>query len=1159
VASGITLYKDNISDVLPTSLHNYWNQDNVSVTYVPTEGSTVILSDESNSGWYIDTPTENTKGETQQTLRWSNDFSLYLDGTVYIYVRLTFPENTKSTNAWTEYARSFGDAVLHNTWKVYQLESTVTHTLAVQAEAILEKGVYATGTATRTITGSDNKMEYAINTNEDSRWFYTNDTSANGIVTYYIALYNSGSTKLYINDIQDVLPEGFTFFSLYGNYGYSSSTYTLDKYVCDTATRKTSARNYMYYNRLLSLGDGVTYKSAQINATVSADKSLVTFTLGTSSYGPSISYDNSRGKYYLDPNEAVVIAYSCKTNGYNADVDEVTNQAAMRYDDYNGAGVTLTQDVEVEMGVRSELAANNGTASLTTTDQVRNWGMNVADATVQTQWLTSAVTIEKGNIIPGIQKKCDASSTPYVTDAVAWTITASNAGNDNLQDYTLTDVMMAPYEFTGDVTYQLYNANGTSIGNDVTLLCFTDGEGNDSRSNQDSQVTITYGTKQATLTVNGPAVEIDNSSLGKLEVSLSRDASTGNEQLSIRFMDASAALSPGGQGKLKLSTINYTTAALSKSYTNECYITPMEQEFDSSLVTQGNAVNFDIPQGDSEMPSVHCEAMTAVSYGYSSSAEKTVTELKEDLTATDNQTSSQSGTNYIVLSRDKDSVFRYALSMNNTGGRNGSMDVLRYVLVDNLPQPGDHTTLNTAYARYSEFQVDFASADQLQFEVAVTKDGVKSILDDSQYCLQFSMQTDFNYDGVSNAVWDGDALTSADGWYTLEECVAAGTLGDMRSLRVVIDDEAHTGLMPAESTITVSFNAVVDADSNPDYSAVAWNSFGYRYTVENGSMQAAPLKVGVKLKGIPHLQKSLLNEKGTAYTATKDETFRFLIYQSKNQNFASDATEAEKLEQLAQAGIPFAIATVTVKAGTTASQQTALENQKIWTYDSATKQLTEGTASWNWTESQVYTATELQDDGTGDFYLNSMNGKHSDSYTFTYHEATSVNIHGVNQLKSWNLLVNETAASGQQNLENAVFGLYSKEQPKTAVVITDSIQQMLKETIPSTYVDADGTVWYLIAVQATESNGQTEYEKLTEKMYLLRELQAPSGYQIDNAEGQLIQAPDTGTGTLKVTVVDSRVLIAGTGVQQTTTGLVAFALLMGTSVLWMRRKFTKFR
>jgi hypothetical protein len=380
----------------------------------------------------------------------------------------------------------------------------------------------------------------------------------------------------------------------------------------------------------------------------------------------------------------------------------------------------------------------------------------------------------------------------------------------------------------------------------------------------------------------------------------------------------------------------------------------------------------------------------------------------------------------------------------------------------------------------------------------------------------------------------------------------------MRSLRVVITDkDSKQGLMPAGSTIRVSFNAMVDPDANPGYSAIAWNSFGYRYTMANGTLQASPLKVGVKLKGIPHLQKSLVNEKGTAYTATQDETFRFLIYQGRNQNFASDATEEEKLAKLTEAGIPFTIANITVKAGTTASEQKALENQKIWTYDSGTKQLTEGTGDWSWTEGKVYTATELQGDGNSDFSLYSINGKRSDSYTFTYHETTSVNIHGVNQLKSWNLLVHKTDDSGELALEDAVFGLYSKKQPETEVVITDRIQQLLKETAASTYVDADGTTWYLTAVQATGSSGQTEYEKLVEDEYLLRELQAPDGYAPDNTEGQLIQAPDTGTGTLEVTVTNARMMIPPTGIRLNTTELFVFVfLLLGIilGVIVLRKK-----
>jgi uncharacterized repeat protein (TIGR01451 family) len=1141
-SSEVTVNGSDISDVLPVSLHNYWTQDNVSVTYVPTSGSEVTISDETKTGWYITTPTEKSTGETQQTLKWNSDFTLTLKGTLYIYVQVTFPDNSGSEKAWTEYAGSYGDATLKNTWKVYQMADSVTHSLSVQAEAMLEKGVYATGTTTST----SSYAVYGINTYEDSRWYYTNDTTAYGIVTYYIALYNSGSTKLYLEDIQDVLPEGFTFLSLYNNSG---SSYNLDKYVCDySGSNKTSAYNSGYYKTLLSLETGVTYKTAYIKATTSRTESgnaRVTFTLsGSGTSSTTIGYDSSLGKYYLNSNEAVVIAYSCRTNGYNANVEDATNQAAMPYYDYNGAGVTLTQGVEATMKLHTALAENNGSASLTTTAQVEGLGVDVSKADTSTQWLSSSVTVQRGAAIPGIQKSCNASSAPKVTDSIGWTVTAYNEGTDNLLDYTLTDVMMTPYQFTGAVTYQLYNAKGTSITSAITLFSFN------SRAVKDDKVTITYSSKSATLTVGGPAVTISNSTLGNLEVSLSRDASTGNEQLSIRFTDQKAALVPGGTGLLRLSTLNYTTNLENKSYTNECYITPMDQEFDSSLVTHGNAMDFTVFQEESQRPSVHGEAVTAVSYGYSTTAVKAVTELNADLSEMANTTTSDSSTNYIVLSKDTDSMFRYSLTMNNTGGASESKAVSKYVLVDNLPQDGDHTTLNSEYARYSDFQVDFADPEKLQFEVSVTTSGVKNVLEASQYSLQFSKQTEFDYTGATNAVWDGDTLTATDGWYTLEECTANSTLGQMRSVRVVIDDASLTGLMPGGAKITVSFNAMVDPNADTDYSDIAWNSFAYRYTVvDNGTMQAAPLKVGVKLQGIPYLQKSLLDENGKAYTAIEDQTFQFLIYQGKSQGFDSSVTDEEKMKQLTQAGIPFTVASITVKAGTTQSEQMALDSLKLWTYDSAAK---EGTENWTWTSDQAYTVTELLGDGTGDFGFSSLGGKASNSYTFTYRDSASTVIRGVNQRKSWELLVHATDESGALSLEGAVCGLYSKEQPKT-VSISDSAQKLLIGTAPQTYVDAAGTTWYLTAVQATGTSGQTEFTKLVGDTYLLRELQAPSGYVI-KTETQQIKVPKTKTGTLEVTVTNV-FLTVPTGILQNTSGLLTIGLLLlGVGALWLLKK-----
>jgi hypothetical protein len=278
-------------------------------------------------------------------------------------------------------------------------------------------------------------------------------------------------------------------------------------------------------------------------------------------------------------------------------------------------------------------------------------------------------------------------------------------------------------------------------------------------------------------------------------------------------------------------------------------------------------------------------------------------------------------------------------------------------------------------------------------------------------------------------------------------------------------------------------------------------------------------------------------------------TFRFLIYQGKSQGFATDATDGAKMKQLTDASVAFTIASITVKAGTTQSEQLPLEDLKRWTYDGTAK---EGTENWTWTDGQPYTVTELLGDGTGDFGFSSLGGKSSNSYTFTYRDSASTVIRGVNQRKSWELLVHATDESGALSLEGAVCGLYSREQPQT-VSISDSAKKLLIGSAPQTYVDAAGTTWYLTAVQATGSSGQTEFTKLVGDTYLLRELQAPSGYVI-KTEARQIKVPKTRTGTLEVTVTNV-FLTVPTGILQNTSGLLTIGLLLlGVGALWLLKK-----
>ena len=1068
-------------DELPASLNGYWEKEtNVNIAYVTvpfqtgeTTGSCEITNPDS---WHIEAVEGNPN---QQILRWDNDFSVRLDqATLYIYVTLTFP----SGEEWLEYSHKYYISDLSNTFHVYQLDDEVFHNLSIEAEALLQKGVYQTSFISRRTD------DYYSNTNKESLLHYLNDGQDYGLITYYVALYNSGLSRMYLSDIQDVLPRGFTMKGL--NYA-APSFYT--------NTPGYDRNNRYYYDSMVSIKDpnrsNVTYKLAYIQYSTSVNENgqqVVTFSLGNSvTYGGNLSYDKNRDKYYLNPGEAVVIAYHCRTNSY-ADSDDVANNiVSMPYYDYNGAGLVVDQETAVDRKTLEGKTSNNGDRSVQDNSWADTQGMNTANTNNATQWLTSEVQVDRGRIMPGITKQVESPFTT-VEKPIKWTVTATNTGTDVMRDYTLTDVMMAPYQFTGTVSYD--------VKHDVTNAVYTEGPNLFTfaqRSQDDQSVTITSGTgKVATLPMDGTPQEIQTAlyTYGvrastkervdvTLIVSLKRD-DNGNEILSIRFPedgDDAAAIWTDGRAIMTLWTQNFTGKYSNRTFVNTCYLTPSaDQPFDTSAVNQGNYIPYE------RKDSVVSEASVNVSYGYATTSIKSVTENAN----LHNSATSVNPTNYIVLP-DATSTFRYTLTVNNTGGDLKSQAMDQLVIIDNLPEEGDHTTFYKDIPRFSEFRVDFDGSDP-QFAFCV--DGEP--LNENDYTLQFSKNTDFDIDLHKND-WNG---TSDEGWYRLDEIKNNDSLSlsEMRSFRVAVNDQTGT-LIPADARITVSFNARING--NPKQAQTAWNSFGYHYSLVTSTteLEAAPQKVGIKIPSVPSLVKKLVDVNGDAYAAEKNETFEFVIYEGEPISLPDGFTKAEVLAALEEKGCQFTIVPLTVLKGASASETKTLDG--LWCCDGTGN---ETETAWIWKNLEKYTLVELSQDTNSNYYMSSDQSNNS---RFYYISADPIELVCTNVRDSWNLKVIKRDTDTEEPLSGAVFGLYTQ---KRADQISEQAYQTLTENLkskPDTQTTDGEATWYLKDIRTTDVNGEITWKALIEDSYYLLELQAPEGHKLSDTPGQTVEKP----------------------------------------------------
>jgi hypothetical protein len=536
-----------------------------------------------------------------------------------------------------------------------------------------------------------------------------------------------------------------------------------------------------------------------------------------------------------------------------------------------------------------------------------------------------------------------------------------------------------------------------------------------------------------------------------------------------------------------------------------------------------------------------------------------------------NSALSSSATNYIVEADANDYV-RYSLFVSNTGGAVNAQAITKLVLVNNLPEPGDHSTLYSEFDRYSTFTVEFAPSALLAPAVSVTVDGAEKPLDTSQYTLQFSTETTFDdaEDGTSNIVWTADALGTSDGWYTLEQLAAGeADLSAMRSMRVMIADET---LVPAGAQVCVSYNARLladDADTAADGSSsgegsegsvgvnssasevpeaqpsgasesagirdaegstgdsneasetfdteesVAWNSFGYAYTLVNGSepLKAAADPVGVKTTSYPVLVKQLVGSDGNAATAAADQEFEFLVYAgSAVKGLSQTMGRVAALETLAANGRQAAIVPVTVTAG--ASQaEVSLAGLKAWSVDGDAARATD--TSFTWTNNDRYTVMELvggadgaANSGAGDerYTYKSINGSGAASTTFGYFNSTESEIVAVNATESFTITVRKIANDTSQALPGAVFAIY--KHADGAVEGSFSTSQVATLTslgvtsLPEYGLFAQDNYWEYADVRQSDAEGLLSFAGLTGTQYFVVELLPPQGYSIGSGSEQ---------------------------------------------------------
>ena len=1049
----VTLTGSNMHDALPLSIDSYrWSKENVHVFYqTESDDYRVVEGDH----WYIDT----AEGTNQQLLKWKDDFSITFRGKAYIYVTLDFPEG----QPWQDYSARYGTLTLVNTYHALNTESSVTHDLAIPAQVRLQKGVYSTGYYYFNGVFYDPNYVMKENWTPDCRYYYNNDDAGPRFVRYYVSLYNGGKTNLYLTDMQDRLPRGFTLWS--------------DK-----------IPGYGIYAQVLR-DDGTTasYKKARITTSTRkmGDTQFVTFHFDKDGYG--IQYDETRGMCYLAPGEAIEFAYICRTN-QAADTDTIAeNTISMPYYNYNGGGVEIDTGSSTVVDNSSSYPANDGGCELWNNGQAQNAGLN--GGTTDTQWLTSQVKVVRGGIKPGITKaltsKTDINGaviqnpiSAYPTDTLIWTITAENGGTMAITDYVLTDVMQAPYGFSGKVNYQTYEPGMSSADEWPKYnYLFSIAPGN-----SDNMLRVSYQTAHGDIWTINAAIggswvrmpvcwKSGNSYSGNtvnIQLAVSRDES-GNLVLSIHF-PKEMAIPAGGKGVLTVSTARSDSVVENRQFVNTAFITPTFQTWDGRT-NKGNMTTLDTPFTEGPLPTVRNSAQVATTYGYMTSSNKRVTETAHP----ENTAGCTDDPNYIAL-ESRESEFDYTLQVENTTPK----AMTKLILIDNLPQPGDHSTFLKEDPRGSEFKVSLA--DNPNFVVTVkSRDGQGTVLSSDQYTIEYASKTEF-----SKEDWNGTSVWNKE------------RSADTRSVRLQILDEGGT-LIPAGSTVSLSFTCVIDGEAEPG--TTAWNSFGYHYGLvqEPVELEAAPQKIGVRPPSVPELVKRIVDHKGGNVVVEEDTTFSFLIYQSTPLTEAWE-TEETLTQTLTEQNISWMKCEATVKAGESASKPVRLDGYGL-----------------TWNRNQKYTVVELPNGE--DYAFSRFEGANETTQgaVFTYDPAQNQVITCYNTSQVWSISLTKVNTS-EEPLSGAVFALYSPVEQDRISEIPEEYQELsIEQTL-----QRDNKTWYLKAVDTTAEEGKLTFSELLREKYYLLEVKPPVGYELSDLSGQLLEQKYEVQGVYEVTVVNRR-------------------------------------
>lgn len=883
----------DVYDALPKSLPGKpWTREDISVEFP------VGTSVQGGQNWNVSqTPPNgaNDGDDTQQYIVWGEDFKLSVKGEVYAYITLKFPDADDGEAYVSKYLKD----TLYNNWYVQTMNDGVSHFVTKAGEegkhanAALQKGVLGTGNFdlgsgpynyANGGGGYGPRIMLDPNSDTTARTVYSRSTtdpegkrSFNGpYALYYVSLFNDGDSRLYLNDIQDMLPKGVSYRAFFpttdeftqghGFYNSGGSGWLANVDNFRTWQAKSSDVPIVVA--------GAEPKNATITALADASNpSKITFKVSNGDDGQkgNLAYDEERQQFYLNPNELLAFSYIVLV-GPNAPEDFVVNNVAMPYDDVTGQGVDVNPDTSIKSVPQGEQILNDGKRFIWDNEQASNKGFSPKPGTEQ--WLASNVSLTRDKPVPGIEKSivaktstggertADPTHAAYA-DTLHWNISAYNDAKETIEGYVVSDLWDPNYLPTGEVKLSVGGKRFTD-GSSKALFTFGDWTKQDGKptSVEIRAANLAYSVGSKKLVVDGAPVAImsrggqqaifhlslTSTSDGRIRFDLRADKDSPIIS-SLGYSLGGVPIKPGEALAMEFSTKNPKQSGDYPAAFNTAFFTLLDrQDYDPKQVKRGENTEIDLKLAD-DFYSANWSGTTGSNHTAKGlktiKAEATIPiggdaftssiERVEEVSNPANVATSTSSPNYITL-KDASSTFRYSMEVKN----NKSDPVKRITMISNLPYVGDNYTFPSAPERNSEFAVRFADNLNLKVEV-VSKDGTRKVLPESAYRIEYSDQQE--PEAFTAEDWAGEPTAK---WSTTPT-------KNSRSIRLVLNETAQDSdfSFGGESTLALSFDANVakPAEVNPD--EIAWSTFGYNYQAPGSdlNLSSIPLKVGVKVTG----------------------------------------------------------------------------------------------------------------------------------------------------------------------------------------------------------------------------------------------------------------------------------------------------------------------